>query len=79
MSSIIYLSLFLLYWGRLTGKWVEPDERDAIVDFAHLWQEKATLKRGLFLRGLKLRRNKFCSWEARCGQTNSHNGHVPRD
>ena len=53
--------------------------RDAVVDFVHRWQKKTQLKRGLFLRGLNLRRNKFCSWEARYGQTNYHNGPVPRD
>ena len=58
---------------------MEPDVRDAVVDFVHTWQEKTRLKRGLFLRVLKLRRNKFRSWEARYGQANSHNGQVPRD
>jgi len=63
----------------LRGKWVEPHVRDEIVDFIHKWQEKAELRRELFLRVLELRRNKFSSWERRYGKENFHNGKVPRD
>lgn len=58
---------------------MEPDVRDAVVDFVHRWEERAEMKRGLFLHVLGLRRNKFCSWEERYGKENCHNGKMPRD
>lgn len=53
--------------------------RDEIVDFVHRWEEKASIKRGLFLRVLGMRRNKFRAWEERYGKENFHNAQVPRD
>ena len=63
----------------MTKRWVEPDVRDAIVDFVHRWEEQTELKRGLFLSHLRLARNKFSSWESRHGLDNAHNGKVHRD
>jgi len=60
-------------------RWVEPHIRDTVVDFVHHWEERAELKRGLFLRSLGLRRNKFSSWESRYGKENFHNGKIHRD
>lgn len=60
-------------------RWVEPHIRDTVVDFVHHWEERAELKRGLFLRCLGLRRNKFSSWESRYGKENFHNGKIHRD
>ena len=53
--------------------------RDELIDFVHKWEEKTGLPRGFFLHVLRLRRNKFRSWEERYGKENSHNGKVPRD
>jgi putative transposase len=58
---------------------VEPDVRDAVVDFVHRWEEKTDLSRCLFLKGLGIFRNKFRSWEKRYGMDNFHNGKIPRD
>lgn len=60
-------------------RWVEPQVRDAVVDFVHHWEERAELKRGSLLRFLGLRRNKFLSWESRYGKENFHNGKIHRD
>lgn len=60
-------------------RWVEPHIRDTVVDFVHHWEERAELCRGLFLRHLGLRRNKFSSWESRYGKENFHNGKIHRD
>ena len=53
--------------------------RDELVDFVRRWEEMTELKRGLFLHALGVRRNKFCSWAARYGKDNFHNGQIPRD
>ena len=60
-------------------RWVEPQIRDTVVDFVHRPEERTELPRGLFLRNLRLRRNKFGSWEARYGKENFHNGKIHRD
>ena len=60
-------------------RWVEPQTRDAVVDFVHHWEERTSLLRGLFLHHLGLRRNKFVSWESRYGVENFHNGKIHRD
>ena len=53
--------------------------RDNVIDFVHEWEEKTELRRGFFLHVLRLRRNKFRSWEERYGKENFHNGKIPRD
>lgn len=60
-------------------RWIEPQTRDSVVDFVHHWEERTSLQRGLFLRHLGLRRNKFNSWESRYGLENFHNGKIHRD
>lgn len=49
------------------------------MDFVHYWEENAEINRGLFLKHLGLRRNKFNSWESRYGKENLHNGKIHRD
>ena len=60
-------------------RWVEPQVRDVVVDFVHHWEERTGIQRGLFLRNIGLRRNKFSSWESRYGKENFHNGKIHRD
>ena len=60
-------------------RWVEPQIRDTVVDFVYRLEERTELPRGLFLRNLGLRRNKFGSWETRYGKVNFHNGKIHRD
>ena len=58
-------------------RWVEPQVRDAVVDFVHHWEARAELGRGLFIRALEVGRSKFSAWESRYGKENFHNGQGP--
>jgi len=58
---------------------VEPDLRDAVVDFIRHWAEKTGLAIERLLEWLGLSVGKFYEWRQRYGRTNQHNGSVPRD
>jgi len=58
---------------------VEPDLRDAVVDFIRRWAEKTGLAIERLLEWLGLSVGKFYEWRQRYGRTNQHNGSVPRD
>jgi transposase InsO family protein len=58
---------------------VEPDLRDAVVDFIRRWAEKTGLAVERLLEWLGLNVGKFYEWRQRYGRTNQHNGSVPRD
>jgi putative transposase len=58
---------------------VEPDIRDAVVDFIRDWSEKTGLAIDQLLAWLGLTVGKFYQWRQRYGKTNQHNGAVPRD
>jgi putative transposase len=49
------------------------------VDFIRRWSEKTTLSIERLLGWLELSVGKFYDWGQRYGQTNQHNGRVPRD
>jgi len=53
--------------------------RDQIVDFVRRWAEKAGIGAGRFIEWLSIQASKFYDWRERYGQTNEHNGWVPRD
>jgi putative transposase len=53
--------------------------RDQIVDFVRRWSEKAGIGAGRFIEWLSIQASKFYDWRERYGQTNEHNGWVPRD
>ena len=63
----------------MSGTWVEPDTRDAVVDYIHYWQQRSSLPQNFFLQHIRLRHNKFNSWQQRYGKENFHNGKIPRD
>jgi hypothetical protein len=63
----------------LKGCWVEPDVRDAVVDFVNHWSEKADLEQRLLLKLIGLGRSKFANWRQRYGKVNEHNAWMPRD
>ena len=65
--------------GTLNGCWVEPDVRDAVVDFIRRWSEKTGLAIERLLGWLELSVGKFYDWGQRYGLVNQHNGGVPRD
>lgn len=58
---------------------MEPDVRDAVVDFIRDWAEKSGLAIDQLLKWLELSVGKFYQWRQRYGKTNQHNGGVPRD
>ncbi len=58
---------------------MEPDIRDAVVDFIRDWAEKTGLAIDQLLEWLALSVGKFYQWRQRYGSTNQHNGRVPRD
>ena len=58
---------------------MEPDLRDEVVAFIRRWSEKTGLAIDRFLRWLNLSVGKYYEWCRRFGQTNQHNGRIPRD
>ena len=58
---------------------MEPDIRDAVVDFIRAWAEKTGQAIDQLLAWLGLTVGKFYQWRQRYGKTNQHNGAVPRD
>ena len=49
------------------------------MDFVRRWSDKTGIGAGRFIAWLSLRASKFYDWRERYGQTNEHNGWVPRD
>jgi putative transposase len=58
---------------------VEPDLRDTVVAFIRRWVKKTGLAIEQLLKWLDLSAGKFYDWCLRFGQTNRHNGRIPRD
>jgi putative transposase len=58
---------------------VEPDLRDQVVAFIRRWAGKTGLAMERLLKWLGLSAGKFYKWCQRLGQTNQHNGRIPRD
>ena len=63
----------------MNGCWVEPDVRDAVVDFIGKWSEKTGLTIERLLEWFELSVGKFYDWRQRSGKANRHNGMVPRN
>lgn len=59
--------------------WVQPDTRDAVVDFVSKVSHKTELSQSRLLRWLSINRSKYYDWQLRYGKVNEHNGLVPRD
>ena len=49
------------------------------MDFVRRWSEKTGIGAGRFIEWLSIQASKFYDWRERYGQTNEHNGWVPRD
>jgi transposase InsO family protein len=58
---------------------VEPDRRDAVVDFIQQWSVKAEISKRQLLVWLGLASSRFYDWSQRYGKLNEHNAWVPRD
>lgn len=62
----------------MNATWVEPDQRDEVVDFINKWVSEQFGKKWLLAR-LCIQPSKYYSWEDRYGKDNYHNGKIPRD
>ena len=58
---------------------MEPDVRDAVVDFVRKWSEKTEAAAGRLVGWLGIGRSKYHDWRQRYGEVNEHNAWVPRD
>lgn len=58
---------------------MEPDVRDAVVDFVNRWSERSGIVPSRFVRWLEVGSSKFHEWRRRYGRVNEHNSWVPRD
>jgi transposase InsO family protein len=58
---------------------VEPDVRDAVVDFVRRWAQKCETAMWQLVAWLGIVRSKFHDWTKRYGQVNEHNAWIPRD
>lgn len=58
--------------------WVEPDIRDAVVQYVGTMRKRSALSKQWFIEKMDIPMSKFHSWEKRYGQPNYHNGHLPR-
>jgi len=73
-----YVALKKASWGPLTGEWVAPEVRDAVVTYVEYWSGKTGLAVGLYVEWLGICRSKFYDWRRRRGKANDHNGRMPR-
>jgi putative transposase len=63
----------------LTGRWVEPDVRDEVVDYVRKWSDRTELAAKQLVGWLGVSMSKFYDWRKRHGKVNEHNRLVPRD
>src|SRR5438445_3972616 len=66
-------------WGALSGAWVAPDTRDAVVDFVREFSARTEVPVTRVVGWVGIARGKFFDWRQRYGQANEHNALVPRD
>lgn len=59
--------------------WIQPDTRDAVVDFVRELSSKTELPQNRLLTWLKISRSKYYEWTRRYGKVNEHNCLIPRD
>lgn len=58
---------------------MEPDVRDAVVDFVRTGSEKSELPASRMVGWLGVSRSKYHDWCGRYGRVNEHNAWIPRD
>ena len=58
---------------------MEPDVRDAVVDFVRKWSEKTQTAVARLVAWLEIVRSKYQDWTRRYGRVNEHNAWIPRD
>ena len=59
--------------------WVAHDIRDQVVDFVGHWSARTELPAKRLLGWIELSPRQYHRWQERFGQTNEHNGQMPRD
>ena len=59
--------------------WVEPDVRDAVMDYVQYWSDRTALPTTRLVSWLGIGRSKYYDWKRRYGKVNEHNAWVPRD
>lgn len=63
----------------MKGAWIQPDKRDAVVDFVGKWSARTELPAGRLVKWIGIGSSKFYEWKKRYGRVNQHNGQIPRD
>lgn len=63
----------------MNRQWVEPDVRDAVVDFVGYLSPKVELPAKYLLRLIGISSSKFYSWKSRVALPNNHNGSIPKE
>ena len=58
---------------------MQPDIRDAVVDFTTEWSAKTELPADQLIAWIGIQRGKYYNWKQRYGKANEHNGRIPRD
>ncbi len=62
----------------MMGRWVEPDQRDEVVDYVHRFFTETGVSRNKIVCWLGIPRSKYYEWCKRYGTLNQHNGKKPR-
>lgn len=60
-------------------QWVEPDIRDAVIDYIYYWRERAAVPADRLVTWIGITHSKYHEWRRRYGRVNEHNASVPRD
>ena len=63
----------------MTGQWVTPETRDAVIDFERCWRRTSELAADRFVAWIGSRPSQCYDWRARYGNVNEHKAWVPRD
>jgi transposase InsO family protein len=63
----------------LSGRWVEPDVRDEVVDYVRQTHKLTEVPAKQLVKWLGIGMSKFYDWKARHGKVNEHNALLPRD
>jgi transposase InsO family protein len=61
------------------GRWVEPDIRDEIVTFVEKRSSQTELSKRELIGWVGITPSRYYDWRKRTGQSNHHNGSIPRD
>ncbi len=63
----------------MSRQWVEPDTRDAVIDYIRYWRERAEVPADRLVAWVGIAQSKYHEWRRRYGRVNEHNTSVPRD